>query len=278
MIRFFRLLCLVYVLLPVQPALAEPQRIVALAPSAAELLLELDCGERIVGRSENCRPELETVPSVGPFHRPSLERVLALKPDLCVAVADGTPPALLRRLSEAGERTLTLDIRSFEDMLKELRRLGEILGKAQKADELAMRCLRRLERLESSCPAEEGAYRPSVLFLVQEKPPMAAAEGSFIAQLIERAGGVCAVAAQGNVLYPVLSREELARLAPELVLISGMASSAGRPPRRVEHVAGVPELAQSRIYLVDADAFTRPSLRALDALEQLFSILYKEEH
>ena len=270
-----RVFCLLLFLALPQTAWAAPQRIVALAPSAAELLLALDCGKRVVGRSGDAGPELESVPDVGPFHRPSLEKVLALAPDLCVGVGDGTPPHLLRRLQESGAGTITLDIRSFEGMPAELERLGRALGVPEKAEELSRRVEMQLASIEKE--AGPGGKKPAVLFLVQEKPFMAAAQGTFISRIIEKAGGVCAVAAQGNAVYPVLGREELVRLAPDVVLVAGMDSGKGEPPKRIDGAALSPELALSRVYAVDADLFTRPSLRALDALEQLVDILHREK-
>lgn len=271
-----RVFCLLILLVLPQTAWSAPQRIVALAPSAAELLQALDCGGRIVGRSGDVGPELASVPDVGPFHSPSLEKVLSLEPDLCVAVGDGTPPHLLRRLQGSGAETMTLDIRSFEGMLGELERLGRVLGIPEKADELARQVEMRLAHLENA--AGFSRKRPSVLFLVQEKPFMAAAQGTFISRIIEKAGGVCAVAAQRNAVYPVLGREELVRLAPDVVLVSSMDSGRGGPPRRIDGASLSPELALSRVYAVDADLFTRPSLRALDALEQLVDILHREKY
>lgn len=270
-----RVFCLLLLLALPQTVWSAPQRIVALAPSAADLLLALDCGGRIVGRSGETRPELVSVPEVGPFHCPSLEKVLSLAPDLCVGVGDGTPPHLLRRLREAGAETIMLDIRSFEGLLGELERLGNVLGVPEKAEVLSRSARMRLARVEALAAA--GRKRPSVLFLVQEKPFMAAAQGTFIGHIIENAGAVCTVAAQGNAAYPVLGREDLARLSPDVVLVSSMDSGRGSPPKRIDGADLSPELASARVYAVDADMFTRPSLRALDALDQLVNILRQEK-
>lgn len=264
-------LCL---LLP-SAAFAAPQRLVALAPSAAEILVTLDCAERMVGRSGDAGPELAAVPEVGAYDSPSLERILSLRPDICVAVGDGTPGPLIRRLRELGMAVFVLKIQKVDDLRTEVLRLGEVLGKSARAEEVARHIAARLNKAE--CRLHEVAahkkYRPSVLFLVQEKPAMAAAQGTFLGHLIERAGGRCAVAAQGKVLYPVLGREELLRIAPDIVLISGMGPGRGSAPARIE-VAALPELARSCIYSVDADSFTRPSLRALDAIDQLIELLH----
>jgi len=254
-------------------AFSAPQRLVALAPSAAEILVALDCTERMVGRSGDAGPELSAVPDVGAYDSPSLERILFLRPDLCVAVEDGTPRPLIRRLRELGVAVFVLKMQNVDDLRTELVRLGNVLEKKVGAEKAALQVESRLNKAAGRLRelAAHKNHRPSVLFLVQEKPAMAAAQGSFIGHLIERAGSRCAVAAQGKVLYPVLDREELLRLAPDVVLISGPAP--GMVPARTE-LAELPELARSRIYSVDADIFSRPSLRALDAIDQLIELLH----
>jgi len=276
----FRILCLCASLLLPGTVLAAPQRVVALAPSAAELVQALGGGGQLVGRSGDCGPELEKLPDVGRFDQPSFEKIMALAPDLCVAVADGTPPVLLRRLRSLGASLFLLDIRCFESLQSELMRLGEALGRQEEAAGLCRKMALRLDRTDARIENYAGRARPSVLFQVQEKPFMAAARGTFISRLIARAGGECAVAAQGNVFYPVLGREALAKLKPEVVLVSTMVPKTGRElPFRLSASSfpDVPELARSRIWLVEPDMYTRPSLNALDGLEQLVDILYPDK-
>ncbi|MBR3880591.1 MAG: ABC transporter substrate-binding protein [Mailhella sp.] len=280
MVSVFRILCLCVSLLLPGTALAVPQRVVALTPSAAELVQALGGGAQLVGRSGDCGPELEKLPDVGRFDQPSLEKIVALAPDLCVAVSDGTPPALLQRLRSLGTPLILLDVRCFESLQGELMRLGEALGRKSEAADLCREIARRLDRTDARIANEVRRHRPSVMFLVQEKPFMAAAQGTFISRLIARAGGGCAVAAQGNVLYPVLSREAMATLRPEVVLVSAMSPGEAKDlPRRrpASTFPEAPELARSRIWLVDPDLYTRPSLKALDGLEQLVEILHPDE-
>src|SRR4051812_6042349 len=73
----------------------HPARVVALAPSLAELAADLSGNqlEKIVGVSDytDYPPRLEKTPSVGPYSRFNLEKVVALKPDLVLATLDGNP-------------------------------------------------------------------------------------------------------------------------------------------------------------------------------------------
>ncbi|MBQ4615533.1 MAG: ABC transporter substrate-binding protein [Mailhella sp.] len=273
MLRIFVIL-LFLVVLSVQTVHASP-RTVALTPGAADMLLALGCEGSMVGRSGDCGPGLSALPDVGPYDRPSLEKTLALAPELCVASADGTPPAFIRRLREQGKAVLTLEVRSFESLLAELRRLGDAMGCPVKAAEAVRQAELRLRRAElRKQELRAGRHSPTVLFLVQEKPPMAAGPDTFIGALIEKAGGRRALAVRGEVLYPVLGREALAALEPDIVLVADMGAGGGRMPVRLAPADFPPELAESRAYAVDADLFTRPSLRALGALDQLIEILH----
>ena len=68
-----------------RPALARPaRRIVSLTPSLTEIVFSLGAGERVVGVSDYCDypPEARTRPRVGTFLQPSVEKILALRPDL----------------------------------------------------------------------------------------------------------------------------------------------------------------------------------------------------
>ena len=76
--RFFALLLCVLVL-PVQAQL----RVVSLAPSLTEIMLELDAGDLLVGVLDGGErpPALAHVPSVGQGGVLEMEGLLALKPD-----------------------------------------------------------------------------------------------------------------------------------------------------------------------------------------------------
>ena len=73
---------------------APPRRIVALAPSAAEILFALGAAPRVVGVSDFARdlPAAAGKTRLGGF-APDLERVVALAPDLVVVSRDGTDRA-----------------------------------------------------------------------------------------------------------------------------------------------------------------------------------------
>ena len=66
----------------------KPERIVSLAPVNTEILFALGLGENVVGVTEFCTypPEAETIEKVGGMRTVSVEKVIALNPDLVLAL------------------------------------------------------------------------------------------------------------------------------------------------------------------------------------------------
>ena len=71
-----------------------PQRIVTIAPNAAEIVAALGAVGRLVGVSEFCiyPPSLAALPRVGGLFNPDLESILRLNPDLLIIRACGLLP------------------------------------------------------------------------------------------------------------------------------------------------------------------------------------------
>ena len=65
-----------------------PGRVVSLAPNLTEILFAIGAGERVVGVTtyDDYPEEVKKLPRVGGFIDPSVEAILALKPDLVICV------------------------------------------------------------------------------------------------------------------------------------------------------------------------------------------------
>lgn len=201
-----------------QPVLEVPERIVSLVPGATELLFVLGLMDRVVGVSHECdfppeatkRPRV-TRPRVDPTlpadaldaavkrlsHKGEslfeLDKKLmkSLRPDLIIAQDDcdvcAVTPKDLERLVQqlpSKPRLESFDVRNFDDLLSEIRRLGKALGMAEPA---------KRELLKQWGLAKEirrrvaGLGRPSVVVLDWVDPPMAA--GHWTSQFVDMAGG-----------------------------------------------------------------------------------------
>ncbi len=259
-------------LLPPQQAHAAPSRVVALAPSLAVLALDLGAGDLLVGNADGgSEPRLKHLPSIGSYARPSLERVARLKPDLCLAIRDGTPPETVSRLRAAGFPVLMLAPENFAGLDAAIQQLGHALGKTTEAERLRETMAARLARIDAAVASLPASERKKTLIQVQGTPPMFAGPATFSGELLRRAGGVNPL--PDHPPYPRAGIERVLALQPEVIIVSGMACSedAAETWRRIPQI---PAAKNKRVFTVDADLFSQPSLRSLDALEQLTELLH----
>jgi iron complex transport system substrate-binding protein len=253
----------------------RPRRIVALAPSAAEILFALDAAPRVVGVSDFARdlPEAKGKPTLGGFV-PDLERIAALRPDLIVVSRDGTDRAAAERLVKLGFRVVVTDGNSLDGVLADLRRVGTALGENDEASRVILGLKARIEAVERRVLLRGGAPR-SALAVIWPDPPVVASPKTFIGDVMTRAGLRNVVGAEGEE-WPRVSYETLASWNPSLII----------RPDTVENRAAfeqafltdlrwrvVPAAREGRIVSLPGDWLERPGPRLVDALEKLVEIL-----
>lgn len=225
--------------------LAEPpERIVSLVPSATEILLALGAGDRLVGRTDfDTIPPLAGLPSVGGGLHPSIERLVALEPDLVIRFAgpsDRNTPDRLTRLDVA-------HIAVRPDGIDDVRRIVTLLGRAVGEIDRAAALVARTDS-SLAAVAERVASRPprTVAFVLGGSPPWVAGPGTFVDELLRVAGGRNAFSDLGE-LYGPVSREAFVSRSIELVLTTNPAPLGflppGMPVERVPATVETPGLA-----------------------------------
>jgi len=103
--------------------------------------------QRVVGRD---------VPTVGPWNAPSLEKIIALNPDVVIAFAGGSAPELDRLPPPIKVVRLRL-MADPESVIKEVRIIGLIINRTEAAEKLASKyekLLEEIKRRTASLPPE----------------------------------------------------------------------------------------------------------------------------
>ena len=179
----------------------DPQRIVSLMPSLTEMVFDLGRGDRVVAVTQYSRrpAAVRQLPRVGSYLHLDLERILAMRPDLCLASRDGNPKAIVDRLEALGIAVYVFDPRSLEGIMDAVTRLGTILHAAPRADEEVKAMRERLQQVDAR--VEGFSTRPRVFFQIDAGQIVSAGSNTFIDQLISRAGGKNLAA--GGRPYPV---------------------------------------------------------------------------
>lgn len=254
----------------------HPRQVVSLAPSITEIVFALDRGDRLAGatRFSDYPAAARKLPKVGSYVRLDLERITALAPDLCIAVKDGNPIEIVRRLEDLGIPVFAVDPRDLESVMTAIAQIGRLLNAGDRADALVRDMEARIGRIHHL--AQEASRRPGVFFQIGIQPIVAVGTNTFIHKLIETAGGRNLTA--GDVPYPRLSREQVLALAPEVILVTSMArgETFTRMKTEWERWTDLPAVRQGRIHLVDSNLFDRPGPRVVVGLELLFELIHPD--
>ncbi len=200
---------------PEDKAGAEPQRVIALAPSVVELLYELDLGDRVIGVGDYCKypPEAVDKPRLGGLFDPHLEEITRLSPDLAILLP--SEDRLRSHLESLGIATLTVSNESLSDIEQAASTLATRFGVPERAEAWSSDWRRALtpRPLESS---------PRVLLAVSRQQgtlaeTLSAGPGTFYQELLELMGAVNAFA-DAPTLYPQVSLEEVMQRLPEAII------------------------------------------------------------
>ena len=254
----------------------NPKRVIALAPSITEIMYDLGQEKRLVGVTQYSTypPEAESLPRVGSYVRLDIEKIVALQPDLCLAIKDGNPKHIVDKLVNLGIPVYVVNPRNLQQIMDAITRLGSILNAGRKAEALVLNMEKRIGQVQSR--VKKGEHKPRVFFQIDAEPLFSAGTNTFIHELIEMAGGINTTA--GEVAYPRFSWEDIIVLQPEIVLISSMAG--GLPPdyllKSWQKWSMLSAVKNNRIYVVDAELFDRPTPRLVDGLEVIAAIIHPE--
>ena len=253
---------------------SEPHRIVSLAPAMTEVLFALGLEKRIVGVTEYCDypPQARSKPKVGGIVNPSVERILAQKPDLVIGMRLNPKP-VLRSLAKAGVPIFAAEPKSIKDVVATITTVGALTGTRDAARALASRMQARLRDVERKV---QDTPRPTVALLYSDNPLWIAGAGTFPDHVIRLAGGRNAAA---NITgYKQYDVEALLARNPDVILLTSMKGGDDaahlRNFMRRPSMRGLSAVKGKRVYMIDADLVDRAGPRIVDGVAEMAAKLH----
>ena len=246
-----------------QPA----QRIVALAPSATELLFAVGAGDRVVAVVDysDFPAAAASIRRVGSSHSLDLEAIVAANPDLVLAWASGNPPRQVERLREIGIKVFTLEVRALEDIPTAVERIGKLTGTEGKANLVARNLRDRAERLQSRA----GPAVPARVFYQLLDDNLMTVNGAHIISDILRRCGGSNVFADMPLLVARVDMEAVFVARPEVILGGGEQALWRRWLTRWQQRPDLPAVKNGRLFFIEGDLIHRPGPRIVDAAERV---------
>jgi iron complex transport system substrate-binding protein len=254
----------------------DPQRVISLAPSITEIIYDLGEEKRLQGvtKYSDYPAQAKALPKVGTYVHLDLERIVALKPDLCISTKDGNPKHVIEKISRLGIPVYAINPRSLEQTMDTITQIGSLLNAQEAAARLVSGMQQRITRVQSLVAQVNN--RPRVFFQIDAEPLVSAGNNTFIHELIELAGGINTAA--GNDPYPRYSWEDILVLQPDIVIISSMAGGLDS-----EDLLGIwkkwsqlKAVLNEQVFVVDAGMFDRTTPRLVAGLETIAEIIHPE--
>ena len=253
-------------------------RVVSLACSNTEIVCALGCESFLVGVDDHSDYPVQVVrslPRVGPDLDIDVEKVAALEPDLVLATL--TVPGherVVEKLEAAGLPYVAPEPVSVEDVYRDVRDIGRLLGVTQRAERLVTEMRAELGASSGGGGPDTGA--PSILVQWWPKPVITPGKRSWATDVLHAAGARATLGHEDHKSRP-MTDAEVAELAPDAVVLSwcGVHPDKYRPDVVLENAvwADLPFVKQGRVYCVGEPLLGRPGPRLVDGVRALRAIV-----
>jgi len=246
-------------------------RVVSLVPSLTEDLFAIGAGPQVVGTSQfTDYPEAAThVLQVSSASSLDAERIVALHPDVVVGILSQT--GLVADLRRAGVHVVLMSDDSFDDIFADLKTLGKLSAHSAQAAALTAKLRARTRQITAALHSS-GARVPRCFVVLGVAPIFTVGDRSYIAQLIEMAGGRNA-ADDLRAAYGRYSAEVLFAHQPDVLIgdpQGGLSGVLDQAPWNALHA-----VRDHRVYILsNAAILERPGPRYNEGLEWLIARLH----
>lgn len=236
-----------------------PQRIVSLLPSLTEMVCKLGQCNRLVGvdRYSTWPASIAQLPRVGGGQDPSIEAIVALRPDV---VLTATKQRAADRLLALGIPVVALEPKTHADVRRVLDKIGLVLGVSD-----AQKIWREIDAgVSAAAQSLPPDVRKTRVYFEVNRGPYGAGASSFIGETLSRLGA-------GNILpaslgpFPKLNPEYIVRANPDVIMI-GERNAEALMQRPGWHT--IRAIREGRVCIFppeESDVLVRPGPRMADA-------------
>ncbi|NFA59871.1 ABC transporter substrate-binding protein [Clostridium sporogenes] len=199
----------------------NPKRVVVINNSIAEIVYCLGAGDKIVGISDALKFPAALVKKqrVGSSFNPNIEKIISLKPDIVFGYGQHIKKEMIQKIEASGTKFVALDGFKINSLDNDIKTLGEIFDKQEKANEYVEFINKNLnmikERVKDIKPEEKVK-----VYWEEHSDYKSASKGSAGAEMLDIAG-VENIAGKEPVAYPQVNKEWIVERNPQVVVKLG---------------------------------------------------------
>ena len=247
-------------------------RIVVLDPATVEMIYMLGAEDKIVGVANLERskvwPEekVAKLESVGTFMKPSLEKIIALKPDLVITSAL-TDDNLNNGLKSNNIESKRIQTNSIEEIFTNFMEVAKILGKENEANKIIAEKKAKLEEIKKMAASNKKG-----LFVMSASPLMVFGSDNLPNNIMELLN-IKNIAENQKGRNPIVTPEFIMKENPDIIITL--------LPNPTQIVATNPQLKNvnaiknSKFIVVNSSQILRGSPRTIDQIEEIAKAVAK---
>jgi len=268
---------------------APPKRIVSMAPSATEMLFALGVGDRVVGVTDACDypPEALKIEKIRePFGDFQIEKIVELSPDLVVMdryfdLGGIYPPGFwLSKLEESGLTTVVLYAKDLNDVLEDIKLVGQVTWSQENATKLISTLEQRANEITNRVKGLSEEEKPRVFctgWYDGETDPWTSGYGTFADDIIKKAGGINVAGIKAGFIQ--MNLEAVVWADPQIIIVLEdyrWPTPTYEAIMSDERLKNTEALKKGAVYKIDANLLSRPGPRLIDGLEEVVKVLHPE--
>lgn len=249
-----------------RPAELQIGSIVSLSPSTTELVSPLKFHGMFMGRTSECDwpNAAQGAPVVVNGTQVNWEAIAQMQPDLILYDASLYGPSEIERIeSLAGKATFAIDVDTLDGYLKQILRLGQLLGRETDASQYAD----QVASASGTAKAAVGESNPGVTVMQQVADGYYwMPETGLQASIIQESGGT-PVGGSGSQFAPV-DFEALVTANPDIILTDGDRDAILGDPR----LSSLNAVKTEQVFYVSPDYLFRAGGRVDDLITELGNV------
>ena len=253
---------------------SPPGRIVSLAPSVTEILYDLGLGDQIIAVTTFCDypPQAMDKPKIGGYSNPSIESIVAMKPDLVVMIDDGNPIEIQDRLKKLDIKTYVFRAKRLKELPQGIRDLGIVLGIRDRAFKRAAKVENVIHKYERQAQKSPPRYfRKKAIFIIQPEPLIVAGPDTIIDDALKLLG-LQNIASDATSPYPKYSIEEVIRQSPDIIFMGQGPMTREISKGLLRRLGSVEAIKKARVYYT-SESLYRLTPKVISGIEEIAGYL-----
>jgi iron complex transport system substrate-binding protein len=258
-------------------------RIISLYSAHTENICSLGGEDLLVGisRTDDFPPAVLGKPRFS--YREDPEKFIGITPDLVLVrpMIERSYPQFIEKLRHAGIVVVSLQPNSVGEMFDYWKTLGILTGRQNEADEMIQTFKDRIDAVQRRLEKIPADKRPKVYFQSIHTKMKTFAPESIGVFVLEQAGGINIAADAGQVRSTNIGYYGKERLLSRGEEVDFFLAQQGRMnPVTKETIMQEPgfgairAIREDKVFLIEEALVSRPTLRIIEGIEQLYSIFY----